>query len=210
MTKEELVKLLEKTLHDIPDEIDGVYRVGELYSNLSGLGVESFEALRKLYDLTLYVELLNGDFVVLFHQFLSSSLIYERKYAMAKLYPLMNEGFKHLYGFVNEKTGQVKILPESKWNDIESLLPLMTKEEKSLFDDLSVALQDKASFKWWKEERDNETHLNAVGMYKHRCEQDDEDEAIRDAMFFYALLTKTTALCARMTRRLFAPPVEEH
>ena len=59
MTKEELVKLLEKTLHDIPDEIDRVYRVGELYSNLSGLGVERFEALRKLYDLTLYVELVS-------------------------------------------------------------------------------------------------------------------------------------------------------
>lgn len=50
MTKEDLVKLLEKTLYDIPDEIDGVYRVGELYSKLSGLGVERFEALRKLNE----------------------------------------------------------------------------------------------------------------------------------------------------------------
>ena len=205
MTKEELVKLLEKTLHDIPDEIDGVYRVGELYSKISGLGIERFEALRKLYDLTLYVELLNGDFVVLFHQFLSSSLIYERKYAMAKLYPLMNEGFKHLYGFVNEKTGQVKILPESKWNDLEGLQTLMSPEEKELFDNLFQVLNNRSSFKWWKKERDDETHLNAVGIYKHRCKQDDEDRAIRDALTFYELLKSTTALCATMTRRLFTP-----
>lgn len=205
MTKEELVKLLEKTLHDIPDEIDGVYRVGELYSNLSGLGVERFEALRKLYDLTLYVELLNGDFVVLFHQFLSSSLIYERKYAMAKLYPLMNEGFKHLYGFVNEKTGQVKILPESKWNNLEEIESLMTPDEKAIYQELLAMLEEDAAFSWWKEERDNETHMDAVGVYNHRTAQGNENKSIQDAMSFYRFLTKTTALCSKMTRRLCGP-----
>ena len=202
MTKKELIELLEKTLQEIPNQIDGVHRAWKYFSDLQHHDTQKIEVQRKLYDLTLYVELMNGDFTVLFHQFLSSSLIYERKYAMAKLYPLMNEGFKHLYGFVS-KTGEVTIRQDSKWNDIESILPLMNAEEKLLYESLLNTLEQKASFSWWKEERNDEIHLNAAGIYDHRCKQDDEDRAIKDAMSFYEIMTKTTALCSKMASRLF-------
>ena len=207
MKKKELITLLEDSLNEFPHEIDDIYRVGRLFSSLSNLDNERFEALSKLYDLTLYVELLHGDFVVLFHQFLASSFTYERKYAMAKLYPLANEGFKQLYGFVSEKTGQVKLSSNARWKALEQIEPLMTSNEMALYKDLYAAFEAAAAFGWWKEERDNETHLDADGIYKHRSAQIDENKAIQDALSFYKLLTQTTALCSKMTRRLFGPIV---
>ena len=50
MTKEELITLLERTLQDIPQEIDEVYRIGRLYGGLSSLKIERVEALKKLTE----------------------------------------------------------------------------------------------------------------------------------------------------------------
>lgn len=202
MPKGELVVLLEDTLREMPDRVDGIHATKQLFSALSSINSERFATLERLYQVSLYASLLSGDFVVLFHQFLSSNLLYERKYAMAKLYPLMNESFKQLYGFVNEKTGQVVLSHDSYWKKIQELHPLMNEQEKALFDQLEDVLLKKASFSWWKKERDAEVHLDAEKIYKHRCVQEDENVAIRDAMSFYDVLSRTTALTTIMLSRL--------
>jgi len=173
-----------------------------LLSALSSSNSERFVALEKLYQAALYTGLLFGGFAVLFYQFLSSNLLYVRKYAMAKLYPLMNESFKLLYGFVNEKSGQVKLSHSSYWNKILELNPLMNEQEKVLFKQLEDVLLKNASFSWWKKERDAEVHLDAEKIYKHRCAQDNENVAIRDALSFYDILSRTTALTTIMLSRL--------
>ena len=202
MTKEELILLLEDTLREMPDRVDGIHATKQLFSALSSINSERFNTLEKLYQPALFASLLSGDFAVLFHQFLSSKLLYERKYAMAKLYPLMNESFKRLYGFVNEKTGQVKLSPDAYWKDIQELVPLMNETEKALYDELEDILLKKASFSWWKDMRDAEVHLDAEKIYKHRSDQEDENVAIRDAMSFYDVLSRTTHLTSLMLSRL--------
>jgi hypothetical protein len=202
MTKEKLVLLLEKTLREMPQSVDGIYATKKLFSALSSTKGERIAALAKLYDISLYVSLLSGDFVVLFHQFLSSDFLYERKYAMAKLYPLMNEGFKRLYGFVNENTGQVRLSSDAYWKDIQEFVPLMNETEKALYDELEDVLLKKASYSWWKDVRDAEVHLDAEKIYKNRCDQEDENVSIRDAMSFYDVLSRTTHLMSLMLSRL--------
>lgn len=202
MTKEELILLLENTLREMPQSVDGIHATKELFSTLSSINSERIASLAKLYDIFLYVSLLSGDFVVLFRQFLSSDFLYERKYAMAKLYPLMNESFKRLYGFVNEKTGQVKLSSDAYWKDIQELVPLMNETEKVLYDELEDLLLKKASYSWWKDVRDAEVHLDAEKIYKNRCDQKDENVAIRDAMSFYDVLSRTTHLTSLMLSRL--------
>lgn len=202
MTKEELILLLENTLREMPQSLDGIHATKKLFSTLSSINSERISALAKLYDISLYVSLLSGDFVVLFRQFLSSDLLYERKYAMSKLYPLMNESFKRLYGFVNEKTGRVKLSSDAYWKDIQELVPLMNETEKVLYDELEDLLLKKASFSWWKDVRDAEVHLDAEKIYKNRCDQKDENVAIRDAMSFYDVLSRTTHLTSLMLSRL--------
>ena len=202
MTKEELILLLENTLREMPQRVDGIHATKKLFSTLSSINSERIAALAKLYDISLYVSLLSGDYVVLFHQFLSSDFLYERKYAMAKLYPLMNESFKRLYGFVNEKTGQVKLSSDAYWKDIQELVPLMNETEQVLYDELEDLLLKKASYSWWKDVRDAEVHLDAEKIYKYRCEQEDENVAIRDAISFYDVLSRTTHLTSLMLSRL--------
>lgn len=203
MTKEELILLLEDTLREMPKSVDGIHNSKELLSALSSIKNERFEAIEKLCDISLYVSLLFGDFIVLFHQFLSSGFLYERRFAMAKLYPLMNESFKRLYGFVNKDTGLVVLSPDSYWKKIQELHPLMNEQEIALFDQLEDVLLKKASFSWWKADRDAEVHLNAEKIYKHRCDQEDENVAIRDAMSFYDVLFRTTRLTSLMLSRLY-------
>ena len=202
MTKEELILLLENTLREMPQRVDGIHATKKLFSTLSSINSERIAALAKLYDISLYVSLLSGDYVVLFHQFLSSDFLYERKYAMAKLYPLMNESFKRLYGFVNEKTGQVKLSSDAYWKDIQELVPLMNETEQVLYDELEDLLLKKASYSWWKDVRDAEVHLDAEKIYKYRCEQEDENVAIRDAISFYDVLSRTTHRTSLMLSRL--------
>ena len=202
MTKEELILLLENTLREMPQSVDGIHATKKLFSTLSSINSERIAALAKLYDISLYVSLLSGDYVVLFHQFLSSDFLYERKYAMAKLYPLMNESFKRLYGFVNEKTGQVKLSSDAYWKDIQELVPLMNETEQVLYDELEDLLLKKASYSWWKDVRDAEVHLDAEKIYKYRCDQEDENVTIRDAISFYDVLSRTTHLTSLMLSRL--------
>jgi len=202
MTKEELVLLLEDTLREMPQSVDEIYATKKLFYALSSVNSERFVAIAKLYDISLYASLLSGDFAVLFHQFLSSDFLYERKYAMAKLYPLMNESFKRLYGFVNEKTGQVKLSSDAYWKEIQELVPLMNETEKVLYDELEDLLLKKASYSWWKDVRDAEVHLDAEKIYKNRCDQKDENVAIRDAMSFYDVLSRTTHLTSLMLSRI--------
>lgn len=202
MTKEELILLLENTLREMPQSVDGIHETKKTFSTLSSTNSEGFTALEKLYDISLYVSLLSGDFVVLFHQFLSSNFLYERKYAMAKLYPLMNESFKRLYGFMKEKTGRVELSSDSYWKDIQELVPSMNETEKALYDDLEDIMIKKASYSWWKDMRDAEVHLDAEKIYKYRCDQEDENVAIRDAMSFYDVLSRTTHLTSLMLSRL--------
>lgn len=202
MNKEELVILLKDTIHEIPQRIDGIYVCKKLFAGLSSVNNEAFGALEKLYDIALYTSILSGDFAVLFHQFLSSELLYERKYAMAKLYPLMNESFKQLYGFVDAKSGLVRITKDAYWTEVQALVPHMNLEEKLLYDDLEKRLQEKASFNWWRDERSAEVHLDAEGIYKHRCAQDDENKAIKDAVSFYDVLTRTSALTTILLARM--------
>lgn len=202
MTKNDLLLLLEDTLREMPNSVDGIHNSKKLFSALSSIKSERFEAIEKLYDISLYASLLSGDFTVLFHQFLSSGFLYERKFAMAKLYPLMNESFKRLYGFVNKNSGLVVLSPDSYWKKIQGLYPLMNEQEKVLFDQLEDVLLKKASFSWWKDERSAEVHLDAEKIYKHRCDQEDENVAIRDAMSFYDVLSRTTHLTSVMLSRL--------
>ncbi len=203
MTKEELILLLEDTLREMPQSIDDIHAIKKLFSTaLSTINSERIAALSKLSAIALYANLLMGDFAVLFHQFLSSQFLYERKYAMAKLYPLMNESFKRLYGFVNEKTGQVVLSPDSYWKIIQELRPLMNEQEIALFDQLDGVLLRKASFSWWKDERSAETHIDVEKIYAHRCKQRNENVAIWDSISFYDVLSKTTALTAVMLTRL--------
>lgn len=202
MTKKELVLLLEDMLQEMPDSVDSIHSSKKLFSTLSSIKSERFTALEKLYDISLYASLLSGDFAVLFHQFLSSSLLYERKYAMAKLYPLMNEGFKRLYGFIEKNTEKVSLSPGSYWKIIQELVPLMNNDERERFEELESMLQNKASFSWWKDERSAEVHFYPEKVYSHRCAQDDENVAILDATSFYAVLTRTTALTTIMLKRL--------
>lgn len=209
MNKEELVILLKDTIREMPLRIDGVYVCKKLYSGLSSVNNEAFGTLERLYDIALYTSILSGDFAVLFHQFLSSNLLYERKYAMAKLYPLMNESFKQLYGFVDTKSGLVKITKDAYWTEVQALVPHMNREEKLLYDDLEKRLQEKASFNWWRDERSAEVHLNAEGIYKHRCAQDDENKAIMDAMSFYEVLTRTSALATILLTRMSGTHIKQ-
>ena len=181
--------------------IDGVYECKKLLSDCSETNIHKAEALKKLFDVALYTQFLFGDFVVLFHQLLSSSFIYERRYAMSKIYPLMNEGFKNIYGFKNKKTGIIRLSDNSKWLIIKEFVPNMTEKEKAKYDFLEAYLNDRSSFNWWKDERDAETHLNTGMIYKKRSHFTREDDVVYDAIPFFQLLSQTTELLSMLINR---------
>lgn len=115
---------------------------------------------------------------------------YDRRFMRGKLFVILNEGFKKLYGF-DSKTHK-----KSVW---DKLLPLMKPFPESInhqYQELTFLLEKQAkSSSWWKDERNRETHLDAESLYNSRQEEVIESKVIIDTMkLFEALLAVSNFL----------------
>lgn len=84
--------------------------------------IESIDNSRKLIFnglyASLYLNFIYLDFCSAYSLYLSGLTHYEQRFAVKQLYQIMNEGFKRLYGFDNEKDKSIMSTTrkESVWN----------------------------------------------------------------------------------------------
>lgn len=201
MTNAKLVKELEVVIREITEVLDKNYRMIKVIENWQD---ELATKLKSLYEASLFVYTIYGDAMTLYHILLSSSSPYEQRYAEAKIYPLINEGFKKLYGFHRKnKNGEVGADKGTYWSFFNELKPIMEEEDLRLFYQVSSELASVSlTSSWWKTIRDGETHLDIVHMYEFRKSINTMDQAIVDFKAFFRLMHITSGFIQLLINRL--------
>ena len=131
----------------------------------------------------IFVLITQMDIMVASKYFILADKDYDRRYLRGKLKVLQNEGFKRLYGF-EERTYK-----KSEWQKLLSIMKYFPEEINRQFQDLTFLLQKQSqSSSWWKEERNLETHMDAVKLYYSRQEELIESKVMMDSMKLYCSL----------------------
>lgn len=133
---------------------------------------------RTIVSIILFVLMTMIDSMVASKYFILADKDYDRRFMRGKLFVILNEGFKKLYGF-NENSHK-----KSEWDRI---LPLLDKFPETInlqYQELTFHLENHArSSSWWKDERDLEVHLwDAEQLYRSRQEEVIESKVMMDSM----------------------------
>lgn len=136
-----------------------------------------------IVSVTLFVLITMIDSMVASKYFLIADKDYDKRYMRGKLYVVLNEGFKKLYGF-DEKT-----YPKSEWDKLLPLMHYFSEAINHQFQDLTFFLEKHAkSSSWWRDVRNNETHIKAEDLYKSRQEEIIESKVMIDSLKLFETL----------------------
>lgn len=203
MTKEELVKKFDETIAYLGEHIDYIYNQKSSIEanepeNKTELLNSLYQALYVICEVQLFVSIVQADTCILQKQVLSAKLGYEKRYAFSKYFSSINEAFKKLYGFPKE--GEPLVKPSSKWDMLQSIIPLMTDELKKEYESVTNVLYVNSSLAtqksnpndgsvdfsdgWWVAVRSAESHFDAFSIYKQRQQYYSEDQLVSDTTAF--------------------------
>ena len=138
---------------------------------------------RAVVSVCLFVVITMIDSMVAGKYFILADGDYDRRFMRGKLFVILNEGFKKLYGF-NEKSHK-----KSEWDKLQSIMKYFPEVINRQYQELTYLLekQSHTSF-WWKDERNYETHLDAGKLYKSRQEEIVESKVMMDSMKLFNTL----------------------
>ena len=103
----------------------------------------------------LFVVITMIDSMVAGKYFILADRDYDRRFMRGKLFVILNEGFKKLYGF-NEKSHK-----KSEWGRLLPIIKYFPKEINRQYQELTHLLEKQSHMSsWWKDERNYETHLD--------------------------------------------------
>ena len=130
------------------------------------------------------------DSMVAGKYFILADRDYDRRFMRGKLFVILNEGFKKLYGF-NDKSHK-----NSEWNRLLSIMKYFPEVINRQYQDLTYLLEKQShTSSWWKDERNFETHLDIEKLYKSRQEEIVESKVMMDSMkLFNALMAVSNFL----------------
>lgn len=150
--------------------------------------------ISKLYSALKYVTIMYGDIIVMHKYYLSTSNEYEKKLFRGKTKVLLNEGFKKLYGFPDNKHKNKK--HNTTWQVIETILQSISHSK--IHDEYTSLSKELAklstSFDWWKNERNLEVHLDPDKLLESRMEELNESKYMMESYEFIILLNKVKKL----------------
>lgn len=178
--RKELVTVLNETIDQYSNGLPWIQNV---LNSIDGLTDEFHVVERTVVSIMLFVQITMIDSIVASKYFILSDMDYDRRFMRGKLFVILNEGFKKLYGF-DKKTHK-----NSEWYRILPLLEHFPNEIIYQYDELTCLLekQSKGS-SWWRDERNSETHLLADELYKSRQVEIIESKVMMDSMKLFCTL----------------------
>ena len=135
---------------------------------------------RTVESIFLFTTITMMDYLVAAKYFLIADQDYDRRFMRGKLFVILNEGFKKLYGF-DEKS-----FKKSEWAKVGPLMkhfhPIIQKQ----FVILDSLLKRRAeSSSWWRDERNFETHFDVERLYESRNEEIIEGKVMMESLQLY-------------------------
>ena len=144
---------------------------------------EYHEIYRTVASVDLFVLITMIDSMVAGKYFIIADKDYDRRFMRGKLFVILNEGFKKLYGF-NEKSHK-----KSEWDRLLPIMKYFPEVINRQYQELTYHLEKQShSSSWWKDERNFETHLDIEKLYKSRQEEIIESKVMMDSMKLFNTL----------------------
>ena len=179
--RKEFVSVIDETIEQFAKGLPIIYNCLETFSDQDN---EYHMIYHTVTSIMLFVLLTTIDCMVASKYFILADKDYDRSYMRGKMRVILNEGFKRLYGF-DEKTYK-----NSEWDRLLPILGHFPEEINLQYQELTSHLERHAkSSTWWKEERNLETHLDAVKLYESRQEEIVESQVMEDLMKLFNTLT---------------------
>lgn len=144
---------------------------------------EYHEIDRTVVSIYLFVLITMIDSMVAGKYFIVADKDYDRRFMRGKLFVIINEGFKKLYGF-NEKSHK-----KSEWDRLLPIMKYFPEVINRQYQELTYHLEKQSrSSSWWKDERNFETHLDTEKLYKSRQEEIVESKVMMDSLKLFNTL----------------------
>ncbi len=178
--RKELVAVIDDTVARFSE---GLPLMHETLESDKDLHDDYHEINRVVVSVLLFALQTMIDSMVASKYFILADKDYDRRFIRGKLQVILNEGFKRLYGF------DPKTYKKSEW---DRLLPLMGRFSEKInhqYQELTFLLERHSkSSSWWKNERDNETHLIADELYVSRQKELIESKVMMDSVKLFSTL----------------------
>ena len=127
---------------------------------------EYHEIDRTVVSVYLFVLFTMIDSMVAGKYFILADRDYDRRFMRGKLFVILNEGFKKLYGF------NMKSHKKSEWNRLQLIMKHFPEVINRQYQELTSLLEKQSqTSSWWKDERNYETHFDTEKLYKSRQEE---------------------------------------
>lgn len=138
---------------------------------------------RIVASVDLFVLITMIDSMVAGKYFILADRDYDHRFMRGKLFVILNEGFKKLYGFNN------KSHEKSEWNKLQPIIKYFPEEINRQYQDLTYRLEKQShTSSWWKDERNYETHLDTEKLYKSRQDEIVESKVMMDSLKLFNTL----------------------
>lgn len=178
---------------DIAHYHKGMQMISCELAKIKELDNDHIKINRTIYSVSLFLTVTMADCMVASKYFLIANKDYDRCFMRGKLMVILNEGFKQLYGFggKNQK--------KTEWDKLASVINHFSEDIKLQYKQLSSLLEQHAhSCSWWKDERNDETHLDAEKLYVSRCEEIVESKTLIDSLKLFNPLLAVEHLLLNM------------
>ena len=153
---------------------------------------------RTVVSVYLFVLITMIDSMVAGKYFILADRDYDRRFMRGKLFVILNEGFKKLYGF-NEKSHK-----KSEWDKLLPIMKYFPEVINRQYQELTYLLENQSHISsWWKDERNFETHFDSEKLYKSRQEEIVESKVMMDSLKLFNTLMAVSNFLGNVHTCLF-------
>ena len=195
--RRDFVAYLDQTIGQYSE---GIPLMREALENANDQHDEYHELERAVVSIMFFVLITMIDSLVASKYFLLADKDYDRRFMRGKLMVILNEGFKHLYGFVTKNKSKDN---EPVWAKLQPLMRYFPDIIKSQYHDLSIQLDNYSKSPWWKDERNYEVHLEVEKLYESRQEELIESKVMMDMMRLFNSLHAVNCFLENMHTCLY-------
>lgn len=179
--RRDFVDMIDQT---IEENCVGFPIMEDVLNNFNDTNNELHQDLQVIVSAMLFDLTIRTDIMVAIKYFIIADKDYDRRFLRGKLKVILNEGFKRLYAFKDNKR------KDTEWYKLQPILSRFPPELRRQYQEITGYLQKYAeSSFWWKDERVLETHLeDSVKLYHSRQEEIIESKVAIDSMKLYSTL----------------------
>ena len=153
---------------------------------------------RIVVSVCLFVIITMIDSMVAGKYFILADRDYDRRFMRGKMFVILNEGFKKLYGF-NESSHK-----KSEWDRLLHIMKYFPEVINRQYQELTYLLEKQShTSSWWKDERNYETHLDTEKLYKSRQEEIIESKVMMDSLKLFNILMAVSNFLGNVHACLF-------